>query len=136
MFSKHTHLKYIDGIWWISYKWAFSPFLHCFNELIDWGWTLFSTIFQSYHSGQFTYPCVTPILPRNWLLFQINCLPIGEKRNTFVRLTFVKRRKLCWHSWGLNLQPLDWQPISLQTKLLVIYPMLFQAIQSWVSPCQ
>ena len=32
-------------------------------------------------------------------------------------VTFVKRRRECWRSWGSNSQPLDWQPASLPTEL-------------------
>ena len=35
-------------------------------------------------------------------------------------MTLVKRRKECCPSWCSNSQPLDWQPVSLPTELLML----------------
>ena len=47
--------------------------------LIDWGFTPFSTICQSYHGGQFTYTCVSWLphtsKPHNKLLKQLAAFP-------------------------------------------------------------
>ena len=63
---------------------------------------------------------LTPVLhmtifPSNCLLFHIDCLPIGGRQRMLatVTVTFVKREKECWPSWGSDSQSLDWQHPSL-----------------------
>ena len=65
---------------------------------------------------------LTPVLGMtvflsNWLLCHTNFYPICGKRLTLLPLTFVKHRKVCWLSWDLNSQPLDWKFSWLLTAL-------------------
>ena len=106
---------------------------------------MFLTIVQSYHGSQFTYSLcfldfshqyftqhrgptfletrVFQILFErpcwNWLLFHIDCKPVGERRMTLVTLTFVKRHvKGGKSSWGLNNPSPSWPIAELQNRWL------------------
>ena len=84
---------------------------------------LISTILQSYHGGHSTsltncspsrfFWLSHTITPHNSLSKQLTAFPhrfclLVEDQWSVIALTFVKRQKDCWRSWGSNSQPLDW----------------------------
>ena len=109
---------------YIEFLWIHSKLVEC----IDWLGlnAVFKKEYQSYHDGQFTYSCVFQLShtsTHNILSKPLAAFPHRLWAHwwmTLVTVTFVKRRKECWPSWESNSQPLNWQPLSFSTELLVL----------------